>query len=208
MPFKIDTQTKGVFLISEESITRLFFQSSKTSKGLLVTKHYQEIHRALYCAWILRESKCYESIAAYYHKDEDLKDAPPLEKIIPAMERQVDLLSDGAYNKYADFQKTKDWTFIHSYRYWREIQDIWVEIDALKSGRYYENKLHHRPGVPRIETIGQRLVDAIVNLVWRLDSEKESIQEEVDAAAFRKVNEQFPGSDEKPLWKEPESSGH
>ncbi len=199
MPFNIDTQTNGVFVISQDSITRFFFQSSETSKGLLVTKHYQEIQLALYCAWILREGKCYESIGAYQHESKDLKDALPLEKIVSALERQTDLLSDGAYSQYADSQRTKDWTFIDSCRYWQEIQDIWVEINALKTGRYYENELHHRPGVPRIETIGRRLVDAIVNLVWRLDSDKESIHEEM-SAALRKDNRPFPIIDEKPRW--------
>ena len=48
--------------------------------------------------------------------------------------------------------EARDWKLIEGNRYWREVQDIWSEINTLKEGRYYENEIHHRPGVPRIET--------------------------------------------------------
>ena len=70
-------------------------------------------------------------------------------------------------------------------RYWREIQEIWAEINALKEKRYYENEIHHRPGVPRIETVGRRLVDRIVDLVWRMDNNAPSMQEEIFEAIRR-----------------------
>ena len=50
MPFNIDTQMKGVYVIGEDSIAHYFFQKEETSPGLLVKKHYTEIERALFSA--------------------------------------------------------------------------------------------------------------------------------------------------------------
>ena len=188
MPFRIDTQTKGIFIIAEDSITHLFFNIDETSPGLLVKKHYTEIERALYSAWFLREGKCYESIAAYMHEEKDLEDAPHLEKVVAAIEKQVDLFTEGEYGKYVAGHEAQDWKLIGDNRYWREVQDVWVEIDALKNGRYYENEIHHHPGIPRIETVGKRLVDKIMDLVWRMDNDAPSVQEELEEAFYR-VNE-------------------
>ncbi len=116
MPFKIDTQMKGVYVISEDSITHYFFQKEETSPGLLVTKHYQEVEKALYLAWFLREGKCYESIAAYYHTDDDLKNAPHLEKVINALEKQVNLFTEGEYQKYTALRE--NWKALKEIGYW------------------------------------------------------------------------------------------
>lgn len=188
MPFKIDTQTKGIYIVSEDSITHHFFSIDETSPGLLVKKHYKEIERALYSAWFLREGKCYESIAAYMHDEKDLEEAPHLEKVIAAIEKQVELFTEGEYGKYVAAHEKQDWKLMEQNRYWREVQDVWVEIDALKNGRYYENKIHHHPGVPRIETIGKRLVDKVMDLVWRMDNDAPDKQEEL-VEAFYRVNE-------------------
>ena len=189
MPFKIDTQMKGIFIIAEDSITHHFFSIDETSPGLLVKKHYKEIERALYSAWVLREGKCYESIAAYWHKENDLKDAPHLEKVVAAIEKHLDLFTEGGYEKYVAAHEKQDWALMEGNRYWREVQDIWSEISTLKEGRYYENEIHHRPGVPRIETVGKRLVDKIMDLVWRMDNDAPSVQDELEEAFYR-VNEE------------------
>lgn len=153
MPFKIDMQMKGVYVISEDSIVHYFFQKEETSPGLLVKKHYSEVEKALYAAWFLRVGKCYESIAAYWHDENDLKDAPPLEKVVVAIEKHLDLFTEGEYQKCVAAHEKQDWKLMEENRYyWRELQDIWSEINTLKEGRYYENEIHHRPGVPRIET--------------------------------------------------------
>ena len=188
MPFKIDTQTKGLYVISEDSIINYFFQKETTSSGLLVKRHYKEIEASLYLSWFIREGKTYESIAAYWHEESDLKDAPHLEKIVPALEKQIDLLTDGAYSIFVEAHKKQDWRAMDDYRYWSEVQDIWSEIDALRSRRFYENDIYHRPGIPRIETIGKRLVDEIVDLVWKLDNGDSGIQEEL-TEAFRKTSD-------------------
>ena len=190
MPFRIDTQTKGIYIVSEDSISHHFFSIDETSPALLVKKHYTEIERALYSAWFLREGKCYESIAAYMHEEKDLEDAPHLEKVIAMLEKQVELFTEGEYGKYVAGHEAQDWKLIGDNRYWREVQDIWVEIDALKEGRYYENEIHHRPGVPWIETIGKRLVDKVMDLVWRMDNDAPGKQEEL-VEAFYRVNEKM-----------------
>ena len=188
MPFKIDTQMKGLYVISEDSITNHFFQKEKTSAGLLVKGHYKEVEAALYLSWLIRQRKTVETISAYYHTDDDLKDAPTLEKILPALEEQLDLLSEGAYSNYVAARQNQNWRAVDDYRYWQEIQDIWSEIDALRSRRYYENEIYHRPGIPRIETIGKRLVDAVMDLVWRLDNDEPGIQEQL-TEALRKTSD-------------------
>ncbi len=190
MPFKIDTQTKGIYIISEDSIAHHFFSIDESSPGFLVKKHYTEIERVLYAAWSLREGKCYESIAAYFHSDDDLKDAPHLEKVVAAIEKQMNLLTDGGYQKYVAAREKQDWKLMEGNRYWREVQDIWVDISALREGRYYENEIYHRPGVPRIETVGKRLVDRIMDLAWRMDNDAPGKQEEL-VEAFYRVNEEM-----------------
>ena len=190
MPFRIDTQTKGIYIVSEDSISHHFFSIDETSPGLLVKKHYTEVERALYSAWFLREGKCYESIAAYMHDEKDLEDAPHLEKVIAMLEKQVELFTEGEYGKYVAAHEKKDWSLIEKNRYWREVQDIWVEINTLREGRYYENEIHHHPGIPRIETVGKRLVDKIMDLVWRMDNDAPGVQEEL-AEAFYRVSEKM-----------------
>ena len=194
MPFKIDTQTKGIYIISEDSIAHHFFSIDESSPGFLMKKHYTEIERVLYAAWSLREGKCYESIAAYFHSDDDLKDAPHLEKVVAAIEKQMNLLTDGGYQKYVAAREKQDWKLMEGNRYWREVQDIWVDISALREGRYYENEIHHRPGVPRIETVGKRLVDRIMDLAWRMDNDAPGKQEEL-VEAFYRVNEEMDNRD-------------
>jgi len=182
MPFKIDTQMKGLYVISEDSITNYFFQKEKSSAGLLVKSHYKEIQAALYLSWLIRQGKTVETISAYYHTEDDLKDAPTLEKILPALEEQVDLFTEGEYQNYVTARQNQNWRAMDDYRYWQEIQDIWSEIDVLRSRRYYENEIYHRPGIPRIETIGKRLVDAVMDLVWRLDNDEPGVQEQLTEA--------------------------
>lgn len=48
--------------------------------------------------------------------------------------------------------------------------------------------MYHRPGIPRIETIGKRLVDEVMDLVWKLDNGDPGIQEKL-AEAFQKTSD-------------------
>jgi hypothetical protein len=78
----------------------------------------------LILSWFIREGKTYESIAAYWHEESDLKDALHLEKIVPALEKQIDLLTEGAYSIFVEAHKKQDWRAMDNYRYWGELQDI------------------------------------------------------------------------------------
>ena len=88
MSYKIDTQTKGLYVISDDHITRHFFSKEEDSAGLIVKSHQEPIRKALFCAWLIREGKCYESIEAYWHEEDDLKNAPLLEKVVPVLEQK------------------------------------------------------------------------------------------------------------------------
>ena len=105
-----------------------------------------------------------------------------------AIEKHLDLFTEGGYQKYVAAHEKQDWKLMEENRYWREVQEIWSEINTLKEKRYYENEIHHHPGVPRIETVGKRLVDRIMDLVWRMDNDSPSVQEEL-VEAFYRVNE-------------------
>jgi hypothetical protein len=60
------------------------------------------------------------------------------------------------------------------------MENVFMLINDLRVGRYNEKTSHRR--IPLIETIGRKLVDSIMDLVWHLDNEESSAQEEVDAA--------------------------
>ena len=109
--------------------------------------------------------------------EHDLKNAPHLEIVIDALEKQVDLLTEGVYQKFAATHENLK--ALKEIRYWHEIQEIWSQVNFLREGRYYENEKHHYPGIPRIETIGKRLVDMVMDLVWRMDNNGISFQEEL-----------------------------
>ena len=72
---------------------------------------------------------------------------------------------------------------ITAYHFWHEIQNIFLFIKSLRDGRYYEKR--HYPAAPRIEVTGGKLVDSIMDLVWRLDNENDSNQTEVDEAMMK-----------------------
>ena len=97
------------------------------------------------------------------------------------MEWQINSFTNGKYKEFAesyDAHRT-----ITAYHYWHEIQNIFLSIKSLRDGRYYE-KLRFR-SVPRIEVTGGKLVDSIMDLVWRLDNEDDSNQAEVDEAMMK-----------------------
>ena len=96
----------------------------------------------------------------------------------------MDLFTEGDYQKYTDLRE--NWKALKEIRYWHEIQEIWSQVNFLREGRYYENEIHHYPGIPRIETIGKRLVDQVMDLVWRMDNNGASFQEELFEAFFAK----------------------
>ena len=186
--FTIDTSMNGEYTVSEDSITHTSISGTQISKGLLVKSHFQEAELSLYTAWVLREGKCYEAIAAWYHKEEDLKDAPHLEKVLHAMEEQLDRLTDGEYSKYATAKDAGEDNL--SFKYWSDLQDIYFYIHDLYEGKYVGSgslRYEGRRGIPRIETTGRKLVDAIVGLIWKMDNNSASAEEEMAEAMNRFV---------------------
>ena len=194
--FTIDTSMNGQYNISEGCIAHHFFQQEEISKGLLVKRHFKEAELSLYTAWVLREGKCYEAIAAWYHKEEDLKDAPHLEKVLHAMEEQLDRLTDGEYSKYATAKDAGEDNL--SFKYWSDLQDIYFFIKDLREGKYHGSgslRYEGRRGIPRIETTGRRLVDSIMGLIWKMDNDAPSTEDELYEAMGRfddVVNKEMP----------------
>ena len=72
---------------------------------------------------------------------------------------------------------------ITAYHFWHEIQNIFLFIQSLRDGRYYEKQ--HYTAALRIEATGGKLIDSIMDLVWRLDNENDSNQTEVDEAMMK-----------------------
>ena len=164
---------QGFFVVSAASITKIFFKDETVSKRLLVRKHYKEVEASLWITTLLKEGKTYESITAFYHKESDLKDAPHLAQCLDPLENQLNLMTDGEYDAVVAVLQndSHNWRDLNDHKYWGEIQDIWLEIKKLRDGRYYENEIFHRPGIPRIETTGDRLVEKIMDLVWKMDND-------------------------------------
>ena len=175
-PFKITTSNNGEFMISAQSITHTMKNLKEVSKGLLVSRHFTSVQRALFTAFFLAEGNCYESLQSRgVEPDENV---PRLLAVLDAMEWQVNSFTDGEYKKFTetyDAHRT-----VTAYHLWHEMENVFMLINDLRVGRYNEKTSHRR--IPLIETIGRKLVDSIMDLVWHLDNEESSAQEEVDAA--------------------------
>ena len=129
--------------------------------------------------WLLSEGKVYESIVDYYHTEDDLKKVLHLEKVINALENEINDFTNGAYSSFSASINNRD-SFDH--KYWKEIQDVYFYIFDLKAGKYYENEKYHRRGIPRIETSGKYLRDCLMCLIWKMDADLPSTQEEISEA--------------------------
>ena len=195
--FTIDTSMNGQYMISEDSIMHTSFQGTQVSKGLLVKRHFKEAELSLYTAWVLREGKCYEAKCAWYHTEDDMKDAPPLDKILHAMEDQLDQLTDGEYVSTVE-QLQQDHPDLECHKFWSEIQDIWWEIKNLREGKYHGSgspKYEGRRGIPRIETTGKRLVDAIMTLIWKMDNDAPDVEDDGLEAFWENAEQLMPDFD-------------
>lgn len=74
--------TYAAYRVSPDSILRAGLDGETTSKGLLVSKHYENVVHVLQITAFMRDDKVYESIASYWHEDKDLEDAPHLERVL------------------------------------------------------------------------------------------------------------------------------
>ena len=126
---------------------------------------------------------CYEAISAWHHTEDDLKDAPLLSRVLDTLDEQLNKLTGNEYAKVVNLLQQEDSDF-GSHKYWSEIQDVWWETKGLREGKYHENdspRYEGRRGIPRIETVGKRLVDAVMVLIWAMDNNGEMSDEEDEA---------------------------
>lgn len=176
--FKIITSKNGSFRVTDTSIAHYLQNTKEVSKGFLVSNHFSAVQRALFTAYFLADGRCYESIA---DRGLDPQEAPKLNDVLDTMEWQINSFTNGKYKEYSesyDAHRT-----ITAYHYWHEIQNIFLFIKSLRDGKYYEKR--HYAAAPRIEVTGGKLVDSIMDLVWRLDNENDSNQTEVDEAMMK-----------------------
>lgn len=176
MGFETDTSLNGILVVTEENITRYYIgNNEEVSKGLLVKTHYKEIRAVFFIAGILKNGKTYESISAFYHEDKDLEKAPHMIECLDPLEHQLNLMTDGDYDAVVEIVKAeeRDHDAFWKHKYAIELQDIYYHIADLRDGRYYETesiRYKGRRGIPRITTVGERIYDELVDLVWRMDN--------------------------------------
>ena len=175
-PFKITTSKNGEFTVSDRSIKHSIRNFTEESKGLLVSRHFTPVQRALFTAYFLAEGNCYESLQSRGVKPDE--NVPRLLAVLDTMEWQINSFTDGKYKKFTetyDAHRT-----VRAYHLWYEMERVFLLVRDLRTGRYNGKTSHRR--IPLIETVGRKLVDSIMDLVWHLDNEESSSQKEVDAA--------------------------
>ena len=97
----------------------------------------------------------------YYQ--EDPGDALDLATVVQEMERPLDVVTDGTYSALlSDRWSEADsvWT-----QYSSELRGIYNNLDELRNRRCYE--FVHKPFIPLITTIGGRIDEDLLNLIWR-----------------------------------------
>ena len=132
MAFKVETTWKGIYVVSEENIANYRISGEATSKGLLVPKHYDAVKHALALACLLKEGKIKESVAGFYHTEEEMEKAYDLEKVLTALEKQLNLFTEGEYEAVKAILQDDSHRGLDDHKYWGEIQDIWFEIKKLQ----------------------------------------------------------------------------
>ena len=169
------------FRITDKSITRFGLKGTETSKGLLVASHFEYVFCCLYLAHLLKDCEVKEAIANYWMGEEEKKkyeNAPGLDTVLNHLLKQLSLLTDGVYDEYyKDCQARHDDINEHGgdfdLPYQMQIQDIFWHILDLKEGRYHGSgniRYEGRRGIPKIETTGEKLYSALLDLVWRMDN--------------------------------------
>ena len=176
MSFVTDASLFGILAVTEEKITRYCVNNEEVSKGLLVKKHYKEVRSVLWIAGLLKDGKTYESISAFYHEEKDLENAPHMIECLDPLECQLSLLTDGDYTEIAEIIKSDNpnRSALFDYKYIVELQNIYYHIADLRDGRFYETddiRYTGRCGIPRITTVGEKIYDELIDLIWRMDND-------------------------------------
>ena len=115
----------------------------------------------------------------YWMGEEEKKkyeEAPSLVKVLDALDKQLSLMTDGMYYEYYnDCRKRHDGEGSDErfdLPFEMQMQDIFWDILDLREGRYHNSgnlKYEGRRGIPKIETIGERLYAQLLDLIWRMD---------------------------------------
>lgn len=181
MEVEISLMPYPKFLIAEDFIRCLNpgeygrefnLKDNPISKGLLVKEHYQQVEQALSAALLIRYGKIIECVSFYDHTAEELKDFHPLAEVVTELEKQLDLITKGAYGIKVEELKPNYCGNRHYWNYDYLLKGLAFDINLLKERKYYErNSFYARRGVPRITTIGKRVVDRVMLLVWQMDNE-------------------------------------
>ena len=167
------------FEITGESITRYGVKSKETSPGCLVKTHFEPVFGVLYLAHLLKDCEVKEAMAQWAIEDQKkYEDSPTLEKVLDALLKQLSLLTDGEYDEYYEDCRIRhdgeDGSGSFNLPYEMRMQDIFWDILDLKEGRYHGSgniRYEGRRGIPRIETVGERIYTKLLDLIWRMDHE-------------------------------------
>lgn len=170
------------FKITGEGITRYGVKSTETSPGMLVVSHFEPVFGCLYLAHLLKDCEVKEAMKQWAIEDmKKYEDAPEMNKVLDALVKQLSLLTDGEYDEYYEDCRIRhdglDEDEEHSHRsfdlpFEMRMQDIFWEILDLKEGRYHGSnnpRYEGRRGIPRIETVGERVYTKLLDLIWRMD---------------------------------------
>ncbi len=178
------------FEITGECITRYGVKSTDTSPGLLVKTHFKPVFGCLYLAHLLKDCEIKEAMAQWAIEDQEKYDeAPTLEKVLNALVKQISLLTDDEYDEYYEDCRKRhdggDGSGSFGLPYEMHMQDIFWEILDLREGRYHGSRsirYKGRRGIPRIETVGERIYTKLLDLIWRMDhGEEYRTPEEIEA---------------------------
>ena len=177
MGFTVETTLQGLFVVTEKSIKRFDQTGESESQGLLVRAQYDNVYKTLWVANVLKAGEVFESGASYSpeHGVSQPKQTPKLAVCLQALEHLLSRTTSGEYDAVIDIlnQEKKSPAELDRHKYWGEIQDIYWHVEELREGKYHESdsvKYTGRRGIPRISTIGRRLVDEIMDLFWKMDS--------------------------------------
>ena len=166
------------FEITGEGITRYGMKTEEKSPGLLVSTHFEPVFGCLYLAHLLKDCEVKEAMAQWAIEDQKkYEEAPEMGKVLDALLKQLSLLTDGQYDQYYEDCRIRHDGLDGEHRsfdlpYEMRLQDIFWEILDLKEGRYHGSgnpRYEGRRGIPRIETVGERIYTKLLDLIWRMD---------------------------------------
>ena len=166
-----------LYKITEDHITQYVGRDKEyESKGNLVRSHFLQAEGLLYVSYLLKHGKVKEAMEQYHIGDkerEEYEQAATLDKCLNALEKLLQEATEGRYDSLYEEHAGGDNRYnTDDLEQWSEMQDVYWHILDLRNGRWHGSgniRYEGRRGIPRIETIGERLYDDVARLIWRLD---------------------------------------